>query len=110
MLDKLAVIVDHFAQRPELTLVHTDARLVDEHGTAIGQDLAAALGFTARDQRDVREGRALNVLLRLNVVTGATTVFRRSLVDSAVPFPASWVHDEWLAVIAAAQNDDVAKS
>ena len=47
------------------------------------------------------EGRALNVLLRRNVTTGATIVFRRSLVTRAKPFPESWVHDEWLAIVAA---------
>jgi hypothetical protein len=44
----------------------------------------------------------LTVLLRRNVVTGATVMMRRSLFDIAAPFPTDWVHDEWLGVIAAA--------
>lgn len=100
-IDKLAVIIDQFVQHPELTLVHTNARLVDDRGAAIGEDLVEAIGYTAGEQRAVRDGRGLDVLLRRNVVTGATTVFRRSLLGAALPFPTSWVHDEWLAMVAA---------
>ena len=34
-------------------------------------------------------------------MTGATTMIRRALLDAARPFDAAWVHDEWLAIIAA---------
>jgi hypothetical protein len=36
------------------------------------------------------------------LATGATIVFRRALLRYAAPFPALWVHDEWLAITAAA--------
>jgi hypothetical protein len=42
------------------------------------------------------------VLLKRNLVTGATVMFRRELLDVARPFPREWVHDEWLAILAAA--------
>ena len=34
-------------------------------------------------------------------MTGATAAIRRRLAAVAVPFPAEWVHDEWLAMVAA---------
>jgi hypothetical protein len=52
--------------------------------------------------RGIHDGRGYETLLRRNLVTGATTVFRRNLLDQAVPFAQNWVHDEWLAIIAAA--------
>ena len=83
-------------------LVHTDARLIDAKGSDLGQTLFGALEVTASDLDSERAGRAFAVLLRRNLVTGATMMFRRGVYDAARPFPREWVHDEWLAIIAAA--------
>lgn len=99
--DRLARAEREFAARPDLLLLHGDARLVDKAGDPLGHSLFEAIEFTAAEQREVRRGHALDVLLRRNVVTGATTAFRRSLLDVATPFSDTWVHDEWLAIIAA---------
>lgn len=99
--DRLARAVKEFAGRPSLLLLFGDARLVDGAGGPLGHTLFEAIEFTASEQREVRRGRALDVLLRRNVVTGATVAFRRTLLDIAKPFPEAWVHDEWLAMIAA---------
>lgn len=93
-------IVETFSAHPDVLLVHSDARLVDAVGQPLGELLSEGIGFSASEQRAVREGRAFDVLLRRNVVTGATAAFRRGLVQRAVPFPAAWVHDEWLAIVA----------
>jgi glycosyltransferase involved in cell wall biosynthesis len=97
---RIEEIIREFGRRPDLTLLHHDARLVDDRGAPLGTTLAQAIGFTASEQRRERGGKAFDVLLQRNTVTGATTVFRRELVSAAVPFPAAWVHDEWLAMIA----------
>ncbi len=90
-----------FAARPGLLLLHTDARLVDSEGAALGHTLFEALEVTEEEKRLVHSGRALQALLRRNLATGATTVLRRTLLAAAVPFPREWVHDEWLAMVAA---------
>lgn len=89
-----------FEADPELLMVHSDARLVDEHGASLGHTLFDALGVTAGERAEAASGDELAVLLRRNLVTGATAMFRRRAVDLAVPFPDHWVHDEWLAMIA----------
>ena len=94
-----------FDARPALTLLHADARLVDEHGHPIGGTLLEAIEFTAAERDLYRAGAAFDALLRRNLVTGATTMFRRSLLESAAPLPPGWVHDEWLAIIAAATGE-----
>jgi hypothetical protein len=66
--------------------------------------LMGALRLTARERRALRGGRALDALLRRNLVTGATMVIRRTLLDTALPIPQGWIHDEWLALIAASQG------
>ncbi len=99
--ERLERMVAEFDSRPELTLLHSDARLVDGDGNPLGASLSEAIGLSSWERERIREGAALDVLLRRNVVTGATTMFRRSLLEAAAPFPKEWVHDEWLAVVAA---------
>lgn len=91
-----------FVHRPELLLLHGDARLVDADGEPLGSDLFEALEATSWELDSIAQGRAIDVFLRRNLALGAATMFRRSLLETAVPFDAGWVHDEWLAVIAAA--------
>lgn len=99
---RLALFVAGFAAQPAVALLHSDARLVDAAGQTLGHTLAEALGVSAGEVASIHNGDAFSTLLRRNVVTGACTVFRRSLVEFAAPFPPSWVHDEWLGMIAAA--------
>ncbi len=100
--DKLEAMTSAFAARSELTLLHTDARLVDAAGVVQHGTLLQTLSMSSAERRAEHEGRAFTVLLRRNFVTGATTLFRRTLLDSALPVPEGWLHDEWLAFVAAA--------
>lgn len=99
---KLERMLRAFDSRPDLVLVHTDARIVDENGRPSGMTLFETLRVSDAERARVHAGDAIHVLLRRNIVTGATTVLRRSLADRAMPFPTAWVHDEWLAMVAAA--------
>lgn len=98
---RLARMVAPFAERPDLLLLHSDARLVDAQLQPLGQTLFQGLEATRAEIAGIQRGEALQVLMHRNLVTGATTVFRRRLLDVALPFPREWVHDEWLAVLAA---------
>jgi glycosyltransferase involved in cell wall biosynthesis len=99
--ERLERIAAEFASRPNLTLLHGDARLVDEAGDPLGGTLFEALEVSQWERERISSGNAIDALIRRNLVTGATAVFRRTLLDRAVPFPVGWVHDEWLAIIAA---------
>ncbi|MBN9606092.1 MAG: glycosyltransferase [Actinomycetales bacterium] len=99
---RLAALLAVFAAEPAVRLVHSDARLVDASGTPTGETLLRSLEATAGERASLERGDGLAALLRRNLVTGATAVLRRDLVDDATPFPAEWVHDEWLAALAAA--------
>ncbi|MCU1416328.1 MAG: hypothetical protein JWP32_502 [Schumannella sp.] len=99
---KLAALAAAFAADAGLLLVHSDARLVDGDAAPTGLTLLDALEATAAERAGLEHGDAFATLLRRNLVTGATVMLRRRLLDAAVPFADDWVHDEWLAVIAAA--------
>lgn len=99
---KLRAVEAAFDADPSLLLVHSDARLVDAAGAPIGMTLLEALEATEGERSGLERGDAFSTLLRRNLVTGATAVLRRELLALAAPFPPGWVHDEWLAAIAAA--------
>jgi glycosyltransferase involved in cell wall biosynthesis len=98
--DRVARAVDAFAARPGLDLVAADARLVDGAGAPLGSSLFETLGVGPSTRRRLAGDGAFHELLKRNLLTGATMMVSRSLVERARPFPASWVHDEWLAVVA----------
>jgi hypothetical protein len=47
---------------------------------------------------------SFDLLLQRNLVTGATTAIRRTLMKRSLPFSPLWLHDEWLALCASAEN------
>lgn len=99
--DRLERMVSIFEARPQLLLLHTDAFLIDAAGTRESASLFEALEISARTRDAIHAGEAFNELVKRNIVTGATTVFRRTLASLAAPFPPGWLHDEWLAIAAA---------
>jgi len=104
MPDRLELILAEFARRPELVLLHGDAELIDANGASLGGTLFQALDIDARMVELAHAGSEWELLLRRNIVTGATTAFRRSLLALALPVPEGWLHDEWLAIVAAATS------
>ena len=97
--DRVARGVAAFEARPGVDLVAAEARLVDDGGRPLGASLFETLGVDA-GVRDRLAAAPFEELLKRNVVTGATAMFTRRLARRAAPFPAGWVHDEWLAVVA----------
>ncbi len=100
--EKMKRMVAKFAQRRDLLLLHSDAELVDAGGRSMGHTLFESLEVSPLEIERIHNGKAFDVLLRRNMVTGATVMFRRTLLNDALPFPPEWLHDEWLAVVAAA--------
>lgn len=99
---RLRRMVAEFERRPELLLLHSDARLVDGELKPLGQTLLQALETRPGELADIAAGRAFAALMHRNLVTGATTMLRRTLLDTALPISPLWVHDEWLATVGAA--------
>lgn len=100
--EKVSRLLAQFSERPDLLLLHTNARIVDDAMRPLGYDLFDALHVSGQERRWIREGDAFDAFIRRNLATGATIAFRRTLLDLALPIPDGWVHDEWLATIASA--------
>ena len=87
---------------PTAGLVFSDAILVDSQRRSLGCRLWQAIRFTRSEQRRWAARQATDVLLRHNVVTGATLAFRAEYRDLVLPVPEGWVHDGWIALLIAA--------
>ena len=85
-------------------LVHSDARLVDASLEPLGIGLLASLEASSWELEQLRDGDALQALLRRNLVTGATVVMRGAFARAALPVPEGWLHDEWFAMLAAIEG------
>ena len=102
--DRVSQVKATFVSNPAATLIQGDAFLVDAKGRRTGVMLFEALGLTPREVAQLRGGDAFAALLKRNLATGATMAIKRALLLRALPFPREWLHDEWLAIISAAQG------
>lgn len=79
----------------------SDAVLVGADGEPLGRTLWAELHLDEQAQAQIRAGRGLPVLLRRNVITGATLAVSADIASVALPFPPDGLHDVWLGWVAA---------
>ncbi|MGH9425835.1 MAG: glycosyltransferase family 2 protein, partial [Terriglobia bacterium] len=103
--DKLAHMEKVLLQSPSVGAVFSDANVVDEQLTPLGYKLWDRYGFTEKRRRHLVGGRAFQVLLDQNSVTGATLAFRSWLKEWVLPIPACWMHDAWIAAVTAAISE-----
>lgn len=99
--DKLARAEDAMLTS-NLGAIFSDAEVVDENLHPQGYTMWQSIRFGADDQARFQRGRAFEVLLRRNVVTGTTFAFRARIRDIVLPIPERWIHDGWIAILVAA--------
>jgi hypothetical protein len=77
--------------------VFCNAYLIDCHSSRTGEILWSEGDLKAFEGADKKSYDFVSILLRCNVVTGATMMFRADLRDRILPCSVEWVHDGWLA-------------
>lgn len=89
---KVETVLDAFAHDPAVTVVASDAILIDEDGANIGDSFYAKRG-------KFRDGLLPNLLI--GKFHGCTMAFRSTLLRSALPFPPGRLvhHDTWIGCI-----------
>ncbi|MGB0109497.1 MAG: glycosyltransferase family 2 protein [Terriglobales bacterium] len=101
---KLGRIEKTFLRSGAIVAVFSDADLIDDDSRLLGLRLWNAFSFDTGEQGWFTNGRALNVLVKHPVVTGATMAFRRDLFDIVAPLPANDIHDRWISFLLAARG------
>jgi glycosyltransferase involved in cell wall biosynthesis len=99
---KLARIEAAFSAQPSLGVMFSNAALIDSSGAPRGETLWHRVGMPRGGAQRFAAGHGVDVLLRQNVVTGATMAFRAELRDLVLPLPSTGYHDAWIALLAAA--------
>jgi glycosyltransferase involved in cell wall biosynthesis len=108
--DKLKLLTAALAQ-PRTLLAFSDMAIIEADGSPAPLPSPRMkspltqwqlLGFSPAQQALFHSGEPLRILLKYNAVAGAASAFHRPLLAHAIPFPADYLHDEWLALIAAA--------
>lgn len=103
-LEKLSAALD----ARDAMAVFSDAEVVTADLSLHGYTMWQQVGFTAERRKLMQADRPWEVLFKDPVVTGATLMFKRELLPYILPIPDSWVHDAWIAQIAASQGRLVA--
>jgi len=98
-----------FAAAPAVGLVFTDALVVDEALHPLGHRLSQCLRLSRRERQLLGRGRAFSLLLRGNIICGATTAFRAQFKPLVLPIATTgqivMLHDGWITLLIAAVAD-----
>lgn len=105
---KLKRIEIAFLESSETVAAFSDADLIDDGSRLLSQRLWSAFSFDAVEQDRFESRRALEILLKHPVVTGATMAFRREFIDIVLPIPRAHIHDRWISFLLAARGQFVA--
>jgi len=97
--EKIATILDCFSHQGKYGAVFSDAEIVDESLNYQNRNLWESIGFDTIQRRNFFGGNPIPVLLRRNVVTGATTAFDADFKDFLLPIPEVWIHDAWISLL-----------
>ncbi|GAB3855733.1 hypothetical protein GCM10028801_11810 [Nocardioides maradonensis] len=98
---RVEAAVKHFETHPEAGLVAHDAQLIDAAGGSLGRSTFESMGVTADELAELNGPDAVRVLNRRSFLAGMTFALRRRVITEALPIPAGWPHDYWLAYWAA---------
>ena len=102
--EKLAVLAYRRENDTNAVAAFSDATVVDERLQPLGYTMWEHVGFSAKRRKQMTQKYPWQPLFKDPVVTGATLMFRKRLVDACLPIPDNWVHDAWIAQIAAAHG------
>jgi len=102
--NKLEKMIRAFKNQPKTSYIFSNAIIVDEKLQNSSFTIWERISFDFRQRKDYKQGQQLKVLLKHNIVTGATIAFRAELRKLILPIPEQWVHDAWIALLLSAAN------
>jgi glycosyltransferase involved in cell wall biosynthesis len=101
---RIAAAVAVFTEAPDADLVASNALLVDATGVTQHRTQFSELAALTGEIKELNGPDAYRSQLRRNILPGMTFLVRRRFVTAALPIPEGWMHDEWLATVAACQG------
>lgn len=99
---KLENIINVFKKYSKIGYVFSNALIVNEKLQNLGYTMWERISFTSHQRKDFKYRNQLGVLLKHDVVTGATMAFRKEMRKLILPIPKQYIHDEWIALLLSA--------
>lgn len=99
---KIEKLKNIFISNHDIAFVFSDAIVVDEKLFPLGYTMWKSILFTTYQRRLFRNAYQVEVLLKHNVVTGATLAFRAESRNWILPISDKWVHDAWIVLLLSA--------
>lgn len=91
-------------QNPDIQVVFSNLDLVDELLNPLRKTMWEEVRFRKKQQQRWKSGKAIEVLLQGNRVSGCSMAIRKTFLEKVLPFPtqpAGFIHDAYLALAAA---------
>jgi glycosyltransferase involved in cell wall biosynthesis len=108
MPQKLEKMVQYLEENPDKEVVCSNARMVDEQLNDLGSSLWDKVRLWEKQILDWKNGKAFELLLQGNRVTGCTLAMRHDFAKRAIPFPTDihpdFIHDGWIGILGALNN------
>jgi hypothetical protein len=99
---KVRTQAELLASRPEVGLVYGDSQVVDAEGALLHESFWAMAGVSPCS------GRVLGTLMRRNVVSGGTMMWRASLRERVAPLPGAAAWEDWWIALRVAEVAEIA--
>ncbi|MGD0894280.1 MAG: glycosyltransferase, partial [Terracidiphilus sp.] len=95
-------------QDASLAGIFTDAELIDNEGRVLDGSLWDRGHFPLKEEAEFQRD-PIGVLLKQDVATGATMIFRSAVRDLYHEIPQQWVHDGWLTWMMVLHSDELGR-
>lgn len=96
--NKVKKILEEFKKDDEISLVFTDAYLVDKNLSTLGLNLWEIVSFNSKKYTN-KHDKLLKEMLKHNIMTGATMAFKKNTFNKSLPLNDLWIHDYWIGII-----------
>jgi len=96
--NKIEKILDQFYKDENIGFVFSNAYLVNSKLEKLNHDFWKGKKFSNKISKQ------LKILLKQNVVTGATMAFKKEFSHLFLPFPKEGVHDYWISLVLVSNN------
>ncbi len=108
MPQKIEKLVRYLEENPDKEVVCSNARMVDEQLNDLGSSLWDKVRLWEEQITDWENGKAFELLLQGNRVTGCTIAMRQGFAKCAIPFPTDihpdFIHDGWIGILGSLNN------
>lgn len=107
MPTKIEKQANFLIQNPDIQVVFSNLDLVNKYLNPLRKTMWEEVRFRKKQQKRWKSGKAVEVLLQGNRVSGCSMAIRKTFLEQALPFPTQptgFIHDAYLSLVASLTN------